>query len=143
MNTSAAQWWTWRNSRPAGTLSERSSTERYASRHLLALQQRVGAVVDDLACRRGVVERQEDAGPDEDHERVERDLPEQERPVVGEHVAHRPLDPACRADALLVPAHGALEATVQRSARQAHDSARCTLHQEGPMSSWNGPAARR
>ena len=104
-------------------------------RHLLALQERIGAVVDDLVGAGDVVERQEDAGPDEDDEGVERDFPEQERPVVGEHVAHRPLDPAHHAQALVAGASGPLEATVGVALDQVHDSARCTPHQEGPMSS--------
>ena len=46
--------------------------------HLLAGQQRVGAVVDDLGVARLVIEREEDPSCDEDDECVQRDLAEQE-----------------------------------------------------------------
>jgi hypothetical protein len=41
-------------------------------------------VVDDLGHARVEEQRQEDAGQDQDDERIQRDLAEQERPVVRE-----------------------------------------------------------
>ena len=55
--------------------------------HLLPLKRRVRPVVDDLRGAVLVEERQVDARRDEHDERVERDLAEQERPVVREEVA--------------------------------------------------------
>ena len=47
-------------------------------RHLLALEERVRPVVDDLGIPGAVVEGEEDPGPDQDQERVQGDLAEQE-----------------------------------------------------------------
>ena len=71
-----------------GACREREDDDRPVGlAHLDAVEGFVGAVVDD-GQRRGVEEEhQVDAGRDEHHERVERDLTEQERPVVGEEIA--------------------------------------------------------
>ena len=55
--------------------------------HRVAVERRVGPVVDGLGRARVEEERQVDARRDQDDERVQRDLAEQERPVVGEQVA--------------------------------------------------------
>ena len=52
-------------------------------------------------------ERQIDAGADEDHEGVERDLAEQERPVIGKDVAERLADEGRPAGALVEKADDA------------------------------------
>ena len=56
--------------------------------HRLPVERLVSAVVDDDGRTRDEVQRQEDAGDEQDHERVERDLTEHERPVVGEDLVH-------------------------------------------------------
>jgi hypothetical protein len=59
-------------------------------RHLDAAQRRVRAVVDDLL-HRGVEEQREvRAGQQQDDERVQRDLAEQERPVIREDLVEQP-----------------------------------------------------
>jgi len=57
--------------------------------HLVTTQRQVVPRVVGLRRTRLEEERQVDPGADEDHERVERDLAEQERPVVREDVAER------------------------------------------------------
>ena len=90
MNSSAAQWCICRMIRPPRTSNERSSDVSYAWRHLDAAQRRVAAVVVDLGHRRVEEQRQERAGQQQDDERVERDLAEQERPVVREDLVQQP-----------------------------------------------------
>src|SRR5699024_9676134 len=68
-----------------------------------ALQRLVGAVVDDLL-HGGVEEHGEEGARDQqDHEAVERDLAEHERPVVGEDLAGDEPDEAAAGDALVEP----------------------------------------
>ena len=90
MNSSAAQWCIWRMIRPPRTSNEMSSDGLVRPRHLDAAQRRVGAVVDDLLHRRVEEQRQERAGQQQDDERVQRDLAEQERPVVREDLVEQP-----------------------------------------------------
>ncbi len=59
-------------------------------RHLHAPQWRVGPLVDDLTHRGVEEERQVGARQQQDDEGVERDLTEQERPVVGKDLVERP-----------------------------------------------------
>ena len=107
-NTTAVQWWIWRIRSPAWTSNERCSTESKACRDRGALERRVRARVDRPAAADGhEEEREERAGREEDQEAEQRDLAQQERPVVGEHLAQgRP--------------H---EARRGRSARRASDAA--------------------
>ena len=136
MKTFAAQWWVWRMSSPAFTCRERSTTDRYAGAHLLALQRRIRAVVDaPVGDARVEEERQVDPGRDEQDERVERHLAEEERPVVREDVAERLLHERGGAGALVehaneLPDHG-------------FDLRLRTPHHEGPTPSGKLPAARR
>jgi hypothetical protein len=62
-------------------------------RHDHAAQRCVRALVGNLAHRGVEEERQVRAREQQDDERVERDLPEQERPVVGEHLVQRAPQP--------------------------------------------------
>ena len=62
MKTIAAQWWVWRISSPAFHRYERSTVERYASRHRRPAQRRVRPVVDDVRVAGLEEERQVDAG---------------------------------------------------------------------------------
>ncbi len=108
--------------------------------HVLAAQRRIRAVVDDLA---GAVDEEEGeirAGRDEHDERVERDLPEQERPVVGEEVAERLADERCRAGARVEPAD---EAAGERCARHVVGFQIREPHHDGPTGSSKVPRARR
>ncbi len=90
----------------------------------------VGAVVGRERRRRLEEERQVDAGRDQHDEAVERDLAEQERPVVGEDVAHQ----------LDEPGRGA--GTAVERAQPAADHA-FTLHHAGPIGPDIWPAASR
>ena len=77
---------------------------RVRLRHRQATEQLVGALVLDLGHRRLEPDGQEDAAQQQDDEGVQRDLTEQERPVVGEHLAQeRPGQPG-EADPLVGPA---------------------------------------
>ena len=80
--------------------------------------------------------RQVDARRDEDEERVERDLAEQERPVVGEDVAQRLAQERRRAGALVE------EADERRGSRESASACR-TPHQDGADRAGEVPAARR
>ena len=99
-------------------------------RHRRSAQRRVRPVVDDVRVARLEEERQVDARRDEDEEAVERDLAEQERPVVGEDIVERLLDETRRADARFEEPDAAL------------DHAR-TFHQDGPMRPEKSPPATR
>ena len=90
MNSSAAQWCICRMIRPPRTSNDRFSVELVRPRHRDALQRRVAAVVFDLLHRRIEEQRQERAGQQQHDERVERDLAEQERPVVREDLVEQP-----------------------------------------------------
>ena len=112
--------------------------------HPLAVERRVvGAVEDDLP--RGVDEEegQVDPGADEDDERVERDLAEQERPVIRKEVPERLAQVRRRRGALVEPAHGA--PGQRRSARSRHGCAfhMRTPHHDGPTGPSKLPFARR
>ena len=105
-------------------------------RHLHAVQRRVAAGVGGRR-RRGVEEEREVRPRDEqDDERVERDLPEQEGPVVGEQVAHPRADQRGDAEALVDEADGVggglLVGDLAAALEQAHVPLR-TPHQAGPM----------
>ena len=78
-------------------------------RHLDAPQRDVGAVVDDLGRRGDEVQRQEDAGGQEDDEGVEGDLPEQERPVVGEDLVQQGAAALGHAQPVVQPPDGAVD----------------------------------
>jgi hypothetical protein len=74
---------------PGADLERQPQHRVVGGRDLLAPQRLVGAVVDHLADRRVVEEGHEDAGEDQHHQAEQGDLAEQERPVVGEDLAHR------------------------------------------------------
>src|SRR5205823_6035376 len=75
--------------------------------HPLAVERRVVvAVEDDLLRRVDEEERQVDPRRDEDDERVERDLAEEERPVVGEQIAQRLAQEGRARSSLVDPADG-------------------------------------
>src|SRR5207245_2261362 len=59
----------------------------------------------DLPPARVEEKGQVDAGDHEDHEAVESDLPQHERPVVGEHLVERGSKEVCRAETIVDPAH--------------------------------------
>ena len=63
--------------------------------------------------------------------------------MIGEHVAQSPLDRARRAEPLLGRPPRPLEPLVRGALQKVHDSPRWTFHQDGPMSSMNGPPAAR
>ena len=103
--------------------------------HVLPPEGRVRPVVDDLRRRVDEEERQVDAGRDEHDEGVERNLAEQERPVVGEEVAKRLAQERRRARALVDEADDAAD---HGSGFQMR-----TPHQDGPIWSSKLPLARR
>ena len=111
--------------------------ERRAVRlgHLRPLQRRVRAVVDGRRGARLEEERQVDAGRDEDDEAVERDLAEQERPVVGEDVAQRACGRAARRRCARRGTRTAARITRRLRLR--------TPHHDGPTGPLKLPAARR
>ena len=78
-------------------------------RHRRALERRVGAVVRHRARIRRVEQGQERAGREEHDEREQRDLAEQEAPVVREHLAHRHADGCGHAGPAVEPPGEALE----------------------------------
>jgi hypothetical protein len=101
--------------------------------HLAAGQRRVRPAVDDARRLVGVEEAgQEDAGRDQRDEAVEGDLPEQERPVLGEDVAQGLAQHAAGAEALVDEADGVVALHV-----------RSTLHHDGPTEPLKPPPARR
>src|SRR5205814_6704208 len=105
-------------------------------RHLDPLERDVHAVVDGRRRARLEEERQVDAGPDEDDERVERYLPEQERPVVRKQVAERLTDQRGRPAALVdEPDDGANQPLGLASFMR-------TPHHDGPTGPEKVPAAR-
>ena len=113
-----------------------------------AAQRLVAPVVDDRR-RRGVEEeRHVDAGDDQDDEAVERDLAEEERPVVGEDVAQLVAQHAAAAD---VPAHPARRAArlglrhVEGLGQPLDDRALAhrIVHDSGPTGSLKSPVAMR
>ncbi|GAA5770437.1 hypothetical protein Aros01_06964 [Streptosporangium roseum] len=69
--------------------------------HHDALERLVGAVVDDVSHGGLEEEGQERAGQQQDDERVQRDLAQQERPVVGEDLPQVALEEVSRADAVV------------------------------------------
>ena len=95
-NSSAAQWCSCRMNRPPRTSKDSVQRRVVGRRHLHAAQRRVRAVVDDLAHGGVEEERQVGARQQQDEERVERDLTEQERPVVGVDLVHGPPQPRRR-----------------------------------------------
>ncbi len=72
-------------------------------RHLDAAQLVVGAVVGHVGHAGVEPQRQEDAGDQQDHEAPQRDLPEHERPVVGEYLADLLLGQGGHAGAVIGP----------------------------------------
>ena len=76
--------------------------------HLDAVELHVRAVVGHLGHRRHEEERQERPGQQQDDEGIQRDLAEQERPVVGVHLAQQVgADPARPAEPVIQPPGGA------------------------------------
>ena len=106
-------------------------------RHLHAAQRQVLAVVDGGRSARLEEERQIDPGADQDDERVQGDLAEQERPVVGKDVAQRLPQERGRTRAVVEEADGATDHVDGLALRLR------TPHQEGPTGPENVPAARR
>src|SRR4051794_5577217 len=94
------------------------------------MQRRVGAVVDGLRARRLEKEGQVDPGRDEDQKRVERDLAEEEGPVIGKDVSQGPAQGRAGAGALVDDAHDPAD----------HDSA-LTPPQDAPTGPDISPAA--
>ena len=82
-------------------------------RHLHPVEGLIGAVVDDLGRRGDEVERQEDAGGQQDDEGVEGDLPEQERPVVGEDLVQHGAAALGHSQAVVQPADGPFDGLVR------------------------------
>jgi hypothetical protein len=75
--------------------------------HVHAVQRRVGAVIDHVGHARLEEEGEEGAGEQQDDERVQRDLAEQEAPVIGEDLPQEPADGRCRAQAVVEEPAGA------------------------------------
>src|SRR5829696_5299577 len=75
-------------------------------RHRQTAKQIVGALILDLGHRRHEPDGEEDAGEQQDDERVERDLTQQERPVVREDLAEERPEQASDADPLVGPLDG-------------------------------------
>ena len=69
-------------------------------------------MVDDLGRGGDEVERQEDAGGQEDYEGVEGDLPQEERPVVGEDLVEHDAAALGHAEAVVEPAYGPFDRLV-------------------------------
>src|SRR4029450_8671876 len=89
---------------------------------------------DDLLDRRGVEEGQEGAGEDQHHQGEQGDLTEQERPVVGEHLAEGLAGQAGRAQPLV---QGLGRAVPHR----AHQLPRFLSQNAGPTGSGKSPWA--
>ena len=85
--------------------------------HRQALHQLVAAVVLDLGHRRLEPDGQEHAGEQQHDEAVQRDLAEQERPVVGEDLAQAALGDLREADAFVQPGADAGELADAPTAR--------------------------
>ena len=102
------------------------SVEAYASLICTPSQLDVGAVIDHVGHAGLEEQRQERAGQQQDDERVEGDLAEQERPVVGEDFLRKDLN-----------ALGAVEPVVQPAARCR--PAPVDAHVDGPRSQKLGP----
>ena len=105
--------------------------------HLVPTQRQVVARVVSRGGAGLEEECQVDARPDEDHERVEGDLAEQERPVVRKHIAQRLLQEWRRAAALVEEANEAADHDAFRGAFER------TPDQDGPTGPEKLPAARR
>ena len=108
-NTSAAQWWIWRMTQPGAHVEAQVHDRSVGLRHVHAAQRCVRAVVDDVLRARVEEEREVHAGDDEDHEAVEGDLAEHERPVVGEDLVEGLAREARAAEAVVEPAHQAVQ----------------------------------
>ena len=90
----------------AGAHLEREVHDRVErGRDLLAAEWLVRPVVDDRRGARHVEERHERAGREQDHEAEQRDLAQQERPVVREHLAQRRPDDARDPGPAVDPTH--------------------------------------
>ena len=109
--------------------------------HPDAVQLRVRPVVDDLGHARVEEQRQEDAGQDQDDERVERDLAEQERPVVGEDLAQQ--RPEALGGVEPVVEFGALLRQWLRYGQSRVVSAHPRSQKLGPTGSWKSLWATR
>jgi hypothetical protein len=104
---------------------------RDAEAHELAERAGVGRVRSDVRVEE---QRQVGAREDQEDEGVERDLAEQERPVLGEDVAQRTADERAGAEALVHEAHG-----LHLMAVGAHDG--FTPQYDGPTDPESAPAA--
>ena len=105
----AVQWWTWRIRSPARTSNDRLHHGVEGRRDRGALQGRVGARIDDRLPRGHEEEREEGARREQDEEAEQRDLAQQERPVVGEHLAQGRPHEVRGAGPLVEPGRGRLE----------------------------------
>jgi hypothetical protein len=83
-------------------------------RHRDALEQLVGALVVDLGHRGLEPQGEEDAGDQQHDEGVERDLTEQEGPVVGEDLADAGLAEPGQSEAVVGPAEDAGDRALRR-----------------------------
>ena len=86
---------------PAADVERDVERRRHRDRHLDALEGHVGAVVVHLGHRGLEEEGEERARDQDDDEAEERDLAEEERPVVGERLASELLDEAGEAGAIV------------------------------------------
>ncbi len=112
--------------------------------HPLAVERRVVvAVEDDLLRRVDEEERQVDPGRNEDDEGVERDLAEQERPVVGKEIAQRLAQERRARGALVEPADGAARDGCSAGNRHGCAFQSRTPHHDGPTGPSKLPFARR
>ncbi len=102
--------------------------------HLRAAEGLDRPLVHDLVRARLVEEREVDAREHEHHERVERHLAEEERPVVGEHVPEELARERRDARALVDRA--------DRSPDHRASALPVAPHHDGPGAAENGPAAR-
>src|SRR5829696_9748834 len=91
---------------PAANVERQAQRRGVRLGHRQTAEQLVGAVVLDLRHRGHEPDREEDAGEQADDEGVERDLTQQERPVVREDLAEERPEQASDADPLVGPLHG-------------------------------------
>jgi hypothetical protein len=80
--------------------------------HLLSVEGQVAAVVGDVWPTRHEVQRQEDAGDEQDDEGVQGDLAQHERPVVGEDLVHERAPALGDAQAVVQLVEGLADAAV-------------------------------
>ena len=85
---SQAQWCIWRISSPPRTLNEMIYRRLEGLGDALTIERQIRTVIDDHRRTRHEVQREKDAGDEQDHEGVQRDLTEHEGPVIREDLVH-------------------------------------------------------